>query len=203
MLSHNTTFCPTDQYTISDDTLIARIRLQDEHALGLLYCRYYLLIYTIVLRVLHDTRSAEEITQDVFQIVWQSAHSFQTGRNPIGWLSTVARNRAIDTVRTKRYQAHKQEKTLVEEFQTILHDTGIEFSRTLVLRLTLQSALNTLPPKQQRAIELAYFAGFTQQEIAQQLGEPLGIVKARIRRGLITLRRTLDDTGMGIGYDQK
>ena len=127
MLSHNTIFCPPDRHTISDDTLIARIRLQDEHALGLLYCRYYRLIYTVVLRVLHDTRSAEEITQDVFQIVWQSAHSFQTGCNLAGWLSTVARNRAIDIVRTRRYRAHKQEMTLAEGLKPILRDEGVEF----------------------------------------------------------------------------
>ncbi|NOK78264.1 MAG: sigma-70 family RNA polymerase sigma factor [Chloroflexi bacterium AL-N5] len=199
MLSNNTTFCPQDRHTVSDDTLIARVCLRDEHAFRFIYCRYYRLVYTIALQVLHDIRSAEETTQDVFQIVWQSAPSFQTGRSLTNWLSTVARNRAIDIVRTGRHRVHTQITTLVKNIKTNSINTDSKFSRAAVLRLTIQSALDTWLPQQRRPIELAYFVGLTQQEIPKQLGEPLGTVKARMRRGLTALRSVLDDD-IGIWY---
>lgn len=177
---------------LRDEELIALVARGDESALGVVYDRYGGLVYTIALRVTGDRQTAEEVTQDVFQGVWQTAGSYQSGRGACAaWLVGIARHRAIDASRSKRERARNREQT---------YDQGVFAETTgapdpeltdLDLREAVRAALDALPPAQRQAVELAFYGGLTRVEIAERLGEPLGTVKTRLRLGLLKLRDLL------------
>src|SRR5262245_46343755 len=131
--------------------------------------------------------------QDVFQAVWQGVGSFQPGGSFAAWLTGIARHRAIDVTRSRRYRARARESTL-EEYVAGDSTSGDTASDALVLRTVVQEALHELPPTQRQAIELAYYGGLTHVEIAGRLGEPVGTVKSRMRLGLTRLRDLLSAT---------
>lgn len=155
------------------------------------------LVYSVVYRVLGDAQDTEDVCQEVFLSVWKKASLFdqQRGR-PSTWVSTLARNRAIDRIR------HKQRRSrLLEDFseQVVIpqekHD--VDSSELLAHKergQQLRDAVMTLSPEQRQAIEMVYFKGLTQGEIAAELKQPLGTVKARIRRGLGKLRERVVPT---------
>ena len=180
--------------TPPDEELIARVRWHEEPALATIYDRYSRLIYMIALRIVGDRESAEEVMQDVFQAVWQSAGSFQPSGNFSAWLIGIARHRAIDATRSRRHRARAREELLDDE-RIAIHG-GAGEADVLMLRAVVRAALAELPASQRQAIELGYYGGLTQNEIAAQIGEPVGTVKSRMRLGLIKLReilKTLED----------
>lgn len=172
-----------------DALLIARVAHHEERALGDLYDRYSRLIYAIALRIAGDHNTAEEVTQDVFHAVWQSAGSFQSDGNLPSWLMGIARHRAIDATRSRRYRARQRELMLVDD-QTPSAQLD-EPTEQLLLREVVRSALATLPPAQRQPLALAFYAGLTHHEIADRLGEPVGTIKSRMRLGMIKLRDLL------------
>lgn len=174
-----------------DEELIARVRWREEPALATIYDRYSRLIYTIALRIVGDRESAEEVTQDVFQAVWQSAGSFQPTGNFSAWLIGIARHRAIDATRSRRHRARAREELLDDERVTSPGGAGDGYADMLMMRAVVRAALAELPASQRQAIELGYYGGLTHSEIAAQLGEPVGTVKSRMRMGLIKLRELL------------
>ena len=173
-----------------DEELIARVRWHEEPALATIYDRYSRLIYTIALRIVGDRESAEEVMQDVFQAVWQSAGSFQPTGNFSAWLIGIARHRAIDATRSRRHRARAREELLDDE-RVIGRGASDGYADVLMLRAVVRAALAELPANQRQAIELGYYGGLTHSEIAAQLGEPVGTVKSRMRMGLIKLRELL------------
>jgi len=175
--------------TPPDEELIARVRWREEPALAAIYDRYSRLIYMVALRIVGDRESAEEVMQDVFQAVWQSAGSFQPSGNFSAWLIGIARHRAIDATRSRRHRARAREELLDDERIAIHGDAGE--ADVLMLRAVVRAALAELPASQRQAIELGYYGGLTQNEIAAQIGEPVGTVKSRMRLGLIKLREIL------------
>ncbi len=181
-----------------DEELIARVRWHEEPALTAIYDRYSRLIYTIALRIVGDRESAEEVMQDVFQAVWQSAGSFQPTGNFSAWLIGIARHRAIDATRSRRHRARAREELLDDERVASHGGASDGYADVLMLRAVVRAALAELPASQRQAIELGYYGGLTHTEIATQLGEPVGTVKSRMRMGLIKLRellKTLDEQG--------
>jgi RNA polymerase sigma-70 factor (ECF subfamily) len=179
-----------------DEELIARVRWREEPALATIYDRYSRLIYTIALRIVGDRELAEEVVQDVFQAVWQSAGSFQPSGNFSAWLIGIARHRAIDATRSRRHRARAREELLDDERVAGIGSTGDGGADMLMLRAVVRAALAELPANQRQAIELGYYGGMTHTEIAAQLGEPVGTVKSRVRMGMIKLRellKTLDE----------
>ena len=184
--------------TPPDEELIARVRWREEPALATIYDRYSRLIYTIALRIVGDRESAEEVTQDVFQAVWQSAGSFQPTGNFSAWLIGIARHRAIDATRSRRHRARAREELLDDERVAGYGGASDGYTDVLMLRAVVRAALAELPASQRQAIELGYYGGLTHAEIAAQLGEPVGTVKSRMRMGLMKLRellKTLDEQG--------
>lgn len=173
-----------------DAALIARIARREERALGDLYDRYARLIYAIALRIAGDHSVAEEVTQDVFHAVWQSASSFRSGASLPSWLMGIARHRAIDATRSRRYRARLSELTLLES-QPAGVEPGDEPTNRLLLREVVRSALTALPATQSQALALAFYGGLTHHEIADQLGEPVGTIKSRMRLGMLKLRDLL------------
>jgi RNA polymerase sigma-70 factor (ECF subfamily) len=176
--------------TPPDEELIARVRWHEEPALATIYDRYSRLIYMIALRIVGDRESAEEVMQDVFQAVWQSAGSFQPSGNFSAWLIGIARHRAIDATRSRRHRARAREELLDD--QRVAGQGGADdYADVLMLRAVMRAALAELPASQRQAIELGYYGGLTHTEIAARLGEPVGTVKSRMRLGLIKLRAIL------------
>lgn len=183
----------TDLTTLHDEELLALVARGGEAALGVLYDRHIRAIYTVALRIIGDRQTAEEVVQDVFQSVWQTAASFQVGRgSPVAWLLSIARHRSIDATRSKRERARSREQTLDPSWALSEEShTEHEVVRR-ALRDEVRAALGTLPTQQRQAIELAYYGGLSGAEIAARLGEPLGTVKTRLRLGMLKLRDLLE-----------
>jgi RNA polymerase sigma-70 factor, ECF subfamily len=180
----------------SDQDLIDVIASGDQQALTVLYRRYGRLAYGMALRVLGEASAAEEVTQDVFQRVWEKAASYRPDRARVStWLMRIARNRAIDVSR-KRGSAGDRATAAWDDFEstadTSSHDPAEHIARSHC-RDELRTALATLPDQQRRALALAFLQGLTHRKIAELLGEPLGTVKARIRDAMRKLRGTISE----------
>lgn len=179
----------------SDRALLDRVRWRDEAALAALYDRYGGLVFTIALRVLGDGSLAEEVMQDVFLRCWDGAETFRPERgHAAGWLMGIARHRAIDLLRSRQHRARARERTPLSdptESGRPAGQPGQDEAEAVVNRHAMAAALATLPPTQRQVIELAYYGGFSQAEIAQRLGDPLGTVKTRTRAALDRLREQL------------
>ncbi len=182
-----------------------RVVLQDPQAIEMLYDRYSRLVYSLVLRILREPATAEELVQEVFLHLWRNARAYQPERGALEpWLVTMARNRALDALRSKAAKQRRVEQDS-EEFMLDQLNLRIQAgspaasaeelidqnSRALLVRQHMQS----LPAAQRRAIEMAYFQGMTQSEIAEALHEPLGTVKTWIRAALTRLREGLAEVG--------
>ena len=179
---------------MEDDVLLGRINHRDSVALGELYDRYGKLVYSLAFSVLRDNILAEEVTQDVFLTVWNKPGAFQAEKGSFsGWISRVTRNRAIDEYRRRKVRLDGRSLIWDETFINKFEESSLEpviVSKQETSRLV--QALKDLPVEQRNALELAYFQGLSQQEIANVLNEPLGTVKTRIRLGMQKLRAVMD-----------
>jgi RNA polymerase sigma-70 factor (ECF subfamily) len=171
-----------------DLQLLRAIAEGDGRAFDVFVQRMEKLVFTVVYRVLEDVQDTEDVCQEVFLSVWKKAGMFDRQRGKAStWITTLARNRAIDRIRQKQRRArlHDEFGEKVEERHEVDSSVLVE---TKERGLQLRKAVKTLSPEQREAIELVYFRGLTQGEIASELNQPLGTVKARIRRGIGKLR---------------
>lgn len=176
----------------ADIELLRRVRAQDEQALAQLYDRYGRLLYTIARRVVGDDALSEEVVQDVFLRFWRGAEQYQPERGRVAvWLMAMARNRAIDVLRSRPHQNRQRENSPLSDNERLTALQQPPPGDEQFLRDAVQSALTTLSDSQRQAIELAYYEGMSQSEIATQLDTPLGTVKSRIRDGMMRLRQVL------------
>lgn len=185
----------THYAALDDEELMQRLFLRDLAAFRTLYNRYGNLVYSTSLRVVKDVQIAEDMVQEVFLRLWRKPESYlpQKGRF-VTWLTSVTRNRAVDEIRS-RNRRYRHETASPEEQERDLPDLEGE-DPALTAELTDQrrlvlAAMKNLPPEQRQVIELAYFGGLTQLEIAERTGQPLGTVKTRIRLGMQKLRAAL------------
>jgi len=149
-----------------------------------LYDRYSPLVYSVAVRVLGDTGTAEDVLQEVFMQLWRNPGLFDSSRGNLGaWLAVIARNRAIDTLRRR-----KPDNNLEDVIVSVNHDMCEAADRSRAMQ-KVREALGGMPGPQRKALELAYFEGLSHTEIATKTGEPLGTVKTRIRAGLLSLRK--------------
>jgi len=179
----------------SDVDLIGRASEGDARALEVLYDRYSRVVYSFALRIVSDPQIAEEVLQEVFFRAWQQGSAFKSTRGSfITWLLSITHNMAIDEVRRRRRRPQKADSEDPESVLAAVADASTDIEEEVwlgSLRETIVEALETLPPAQREAIELAYFQGLTQREIAERLGDPLGTIKTRMRLGLQKLRDQL------------
>ncbi len=176
---------------LRDEELLVLIAQGDQQALGALYDRYGRLVFSIALRIVGDRLSAEEVVQDVFQIVWQQVATFRPAAGSVsGWMVGITRHRAIDEIRSRRHKSRQREVSADEGPQEALSDSG-NLEQQAVNRGDVRAALEGLPSAQRQAIELAYYGGLTCTEIASSLGTSVGTVKTRLRLGLVKLRAAL------------
>lgn len=176
----------------SDEALLERLAAgADERALSDLYDRYQAQMYGLALRITKDPALAQDAVQEAFVGVWRNAAKYAAGRSTVRtWMLSIAHHRAIDIVRRRR------PTTVLPEIETAdaalrAPDVWPEVAQALD-RQTVAAALTGLPNAQREAIQLAYFEGLTQAEIAERTGTPLGTVKSRVRLGLLAMRRELE-----------
>jgi len=176
----------------SDAALVQQLLLRDVRAFEQLYDRDSRIVYGLVRRILQQGSTAEEVVQDVFLQLWRNASRYQASRGPfVPWLLTLARNRALDTLRLKSERQRRREdqtEELPQIAQAPQYEQALDEKRRAEV---VRSLMSSLSAPQKKAIELAYFEGLSHSEIAEALHEPLGTVKSWIRNGLIRLKEGL------------
>lgn len=185
---------PTEDRVVDRET-VQRMAEGEPDALAAAYDRHNRAVFGLAMRVLGDQGDAEDVVQEVFSQAWTQAKRYDATRGSVAaWLLTITRSRAIDRLRSKRARPDSSpfsvETTVVE-----LPDPALGADRAVLTAESttrLRAALTALPLMQRVAIELAYFEGLTQTQIAKRLEQPLGTVKTRIRAGLLTLREALN-----------
>lgn len=175
-----------------DALLMARIEDRDARALGELYDRHAARLLGLAHRILGGGGEAEEVVQEVFLFAWRSAASWDPGRGAVlTWLLVAARSRAIDRLRTRQSPSRPPTRPIEEAGDPAAQDDVEGGSAGREWEAICRSAVSELPPDQRAVLELAYFEGLTQREIAERTATPLGTVKTRARLGLMKLRERL------------
>jgi RNA polymerase sigma-70 factor (ECF subfamily) len=184
--------------TVADDAdraVLGRIAAGDLHALEELYDRYKTMAYSIAYRITNDATLAEDVVQEAFLGAWRNASRYVEGKGSVKtWLLSIVHHRAIDAVRRRRPTSELPEREDVPPPQLRLPDVWGEVAAVLDAE-AVRRALGALSDVQREALELAYYGGLTQQEIAERTATPLGTVKSRMRLGLLAMRRALEEEG--------
>jgi RNA polymerase sigma-70 factor (ECF subfamily) len=192
----------TDDKPAPDDkVLLARVAASNNQALDLLSERYARVVYSLALRMLGNPELAEDIVQETFWRVWRRSATFQSGRGSVaGWIYGIARNLCIDELRRQRARPSEIRDTAENPVLRNLVDADMDvigLAQGNERRRLIEGALQQITADQRQAIELAYFGGLSQSEIAERLQSPIGTVKTRIRSGLRKLRDVLAAQHLG------
>lgn len=185
-----------DYRTLDDNAILRLVARRQEQALSELYDRYSRLVFSVAVNVLADQALAEEATQDVFLRVWEKAETFNSNLGKVStWLASVARNRSIDLLRSRRNRPEGNLAGFSIDDALGLSaaadvEAEVELSRR---RQRLRRAMAQLPEAQRQALAYAYLLGYSHSQIAAELDEPLGTVKTRIRMAMQSLRNLLWD----------
>lgn len=178
-----------------DRALLKRMAAGDESALGALYDRWSPLLHSVVLRIVGQPEEAEEVLEDTFWQAWRQAGRYEEGRSSVStWLTMIARSRALDRVRARGRVREERWEELPEPSASEVDApaaTPLDHTEAAETARRVREAVALLPPEQRKTVELAYFRGMSQTEIAEETGEPLGTVKTRARLALIKLREAL------------
>lgn len=180
----------------ADAVLLGRMAAGDESALGALYDRWSPLVHSVVARIAGDPGDAEELVEETFLQAWRQAGRYEGGRGGVStWLVVIARSRALDRVRLAGHRRAAAAEPLenAESAGSLLPDqpTPLAAAEIAETRQIVHAAMEKLPTDQRETLELAYFRGMSQSEIAQATGQPLGTIKTRCRLGLQKLREAL------------
>ncbi len=193
-MSESTGPLPLRVATVADDAdraVLGRIANGELNALDELYERYKTMAYSIAYRITNDATLAEDVVQDAFLGAWRNAARYIQGRGSVKtWLLSIVHHRAIDAVRRRRPTTELPDREAVPPAALRLPDVWAEVAANLDAEM-VRGALGALSDVQREAIELAYYDGLTQVEIAERTSTPLGTVKSRMRLGLLTMRRGL------------
>jgi RNA polymerase sigma-70 factor (ECF subfamily) len=175
-----------------DEDLVRRLQRRDPNAMADLYDRFGKIAYSIIFAIVRDVATAEDLVQETFLRVWNRVHGFEAGKGALGpWLLTVARNRAIDHIRSRSARMDRNAFELdVREHPSLFVDMERDVMNTDHARV-IRGAIAKLNQNQQKVIELAYYEGLSQSEMAERMGEPLGTVKTWVRTALKLLREEL------------
>ncbi len=176
-----------EERNTAEEHLLAQVARADMTAFEGLYDRYGRSVFSLALTMLRDAEAAQEISQEVFLDIWRTANSFDPRRGSArAWILALAHHKAVDAVRRQRLRTAEP----LDE-NTPDHQDVAELAAAGLARGRVRGALEALSPEQRQAIGLAYYGGYTQREIAERLGVPLGTIKTRIRDGMLRLRSAL------------
>ena len=184
---------------LSDEALVLLAARSEQSALAELYDRYGRIAYGLARRIVRDEALAEDVVQEAFLVLWRTAARFVPERGKAStWILTLVHRRAVDVVRREQ---RRRTDPLGEESERgsagADEDAWLRFERERV-----QEALAKLPDQQREALELAYYGGFTQSELAERLGQPLGTIKSRMFAGLARMRELLAEPGMEMSWSR-
>jgi len=180
---------------LSDEAVVALLARSDESALAELYDRFGRVAYGLALRILRDDKLAEDAVQEGFLTAWRNADRFMPERAKAGtWLLTFVHRRAVDLVRREE---RRRAEPLADGVEPALSGSAEDDAWLRFERERVQAALQQLPDQQREALELAYYGGFSQSELAERLGQPVGTIKSRMFTGLGRLRELLAEPGNG------
>jgi RNA polymerase sigma-70 factor (ECF subfamily) len=179
----------------NDEDLVRRLQRREQRAMGELYDRFGKLAYSVIVAIVRDGAVAEDLVQETFLRVWNRIHVFEAARGALGpWLLAIARNRAIDHIRSLSARMDRNAYELdVREHPSLFFDMERDVLNTDHARI-IQKAIAKLSASQQQVIQLAYYEGLSQTEMAERMGEPLGTVKTWVRTALRHLREELGQT---------
>ncbi len=184
----------------SDEQLMARIQLQDEIALATFFRRHHALLRTIISKIVHTDADVDDALQDVMIELWNRCPHYEAAKGKaLGWVITLARRRAIDRIRRRQSRDHAEERMRLQTEETAYDmERGADEKAADSDRATLlREIIATLPDAQRQALELAYFRGLSQREIARETGIPLGTIKTRLELAVRKIRgRVLEVGGM-------
>ena len=179
---------PLEPGAPSDLALMQEIQAEDPDALAQLYDRYNGILKALILRVVHNEAEADDLLQEIFMEIWNQAKNFSAQKGkPLGWMVTLARRRAIDGLRKKQAYARAEERLqneIEQQPDAWVHNATEEAIVLGDTRVLMRKVISGLPPAQQQAIDLAFFQGMSQREIAAKTNTPLGTVKTRLELGL-------------------
>jgi RNA polymerase sigma-70 factor (ECF subfamily) len=177
-----------------DVELLRRIAQQDGGAFAEFYDRHSTLLYSVACKILNEPSDAEDVLQETFVQIWEKAAHFDPGLGKAStWAAVLVRNKAIDRIRASQRRSRLNDDAGVE--MAIATETDVTINESVYghdKAKMIQTAIVELPSEQRQAIELAFFSGLTQNEISEKLKQPLGTIKARIRRGMLKLRDQLE-----------
>ena len=203
-MNNPTTSVPGRLATAADDAdraVLERIAAGEHGAIEILYDRYKSMAYALALRITADAALAEDVVQDAFVGAWRNAARYVEGRGSVKtWLLSIVHHRSIDAIRRRRPTIELPDAELPPPPALTAPDLWAEVAGRLD-RAAVVAALATLSEVQREALELGYFSGLTQQEIADRTGAPLGTVKSRMRLGLVAMRRALEGRASFNGAD--
>jgi RNA polymerase sigma-70 factor (ECF subfamily) len=175
-----------------DDALLRAVTARDKSAFQQLYTRHSPMLFGLAVKILGDRVEAEDVLQETFVQMWKTAATFDDQRGkPLAWFIMLTRSRAIDRLRSRKTRSRLADSVGKDESQIATATTPADDAVASEAQQTVRDALGKLPEDQRVPIEMAYFGGLTQFEIAQKLSQPLGTVKTRIRAGMTRLREQL------------
>jgi RNA polymerase sigma-70 factor (ECF subfamily) len=181
----------------SDETLVRLVIRQDIRAYELLYDRHAQVVYNLIMRIVRDGAASEELLQEVFWQVWQKAEQYEGSGSLAAWLYRVARNKALDYLRHQRARP----QLAASELEAMEHSPRLATTSAEIeveqswRRQQVTQALDSIPSNQRLCLELAYFEGLSQREIAEKTRTPLGTIKTRMRIGMEKVERILRAVG--------
>ena len=188
MTSESPKIAPAEDVAVSDEELMAGIQQQDPEALSALYDRYSGVLKALIMRIIHNDAEADDLLQEIYMEIWRHAQNYSAQKGkPLGWMVTLTRRRSIDRLRKRQSYARAEERLQLETEQqpdAWVNNTVDEDLELSDMRKVLRAVIAELPPAQQQAIELAYFKGMSQREIAAHTNIPLGTIKTRLELGL-------------------
>jgi RNA polymerase sigma factor (sigma-70 family) len=171
----------------NEDELLRRLKLHEEQAYSFLYDRYSRALFLVIKQIIPQQEVAEDLLQETFVKVWQNIHTYDGSRGRLyTWMLSIARNLSIDRTRSKEFNKQSKTSSLQEN---VYSSTPTEEAR--VTDTGLKKVLNSIPEENARLIDLAYFKGYTQEEIAKILAMPVGTVKTRMRSAIASLRKLI------------
>lgn len=178
-----------EKKTYDEEELVNLLQRQDQHAFSYLYDNYAAALNGTIYRMVEDIQLSEDILQEAFLKIWNNFKSYDSSKGRLfTWMVNITRNLTIDTLRSKGYK--KQQKISQDENSVNTYQDN-NFSADRFDAIGLRKQLATLKPEQKDIIDLAYFSGYTQEEISKQMGIPLGTVKTRMRTAIMELRKTM------------
>lgn len=184
---------PTNLLLQTDAELFSALKAGQTSALGILYDRYASLVYRLALRILANPQEAEDLTQEIFLSLWRSG-TYKPARGSLGsFLTTMTRSRSIDRLRSRGTNLKFLQRLSQAMMTETSPPTPFESASLSQRSQYVRDALAQLPQKQRQVLEMAYYNGFSQSEIAKQLDIPLGTIKTWARQGLLNLRKNLKD----------